>query len=414
MNSNKIDTAKFKSTKVGLIPKDWNLTTLNNIVNPKRSIRYGVVQPGNFSPQGRFLIRGKDYSFGWVSSDEFFRVSDEVEVKYKNARVATGDLLITIVGAGTGNIARVPSWLDGANITQTTARISIDEKIANPDFIRHYLDSFYGQRLVYKYQKGGAQPGLNCGDVKIFPIALPPLPEQRKIAEILSTWDAAINTTRRLIEKLKERNKGLAQQLLTGKKRLPGFEGEWQWKKASNVFNNVSIKNHQDEELLAVTQENGVIPRDHLEGRVTMPSGSRKGYKLVIPGQFVISLRSFQGGLEYSTHRGIVSPAYTILSPSTEISEGYYRHYFKSYHFIGHLATSVIGIRDGKQISFNDFKNQKLPYPSIEEQRQIAEFLDIGLREIEGQEMAYRNLKLQKKGLMQQLLTGKTRVNGLK
>src|SRR5690606_11710191 len=106
--------------------------------------------------------------------------------------------------------------------------------------------------------------------------------------------------------------------------------------------------------------------------RVVMPDGSTQGYKLVVPGNFIISLRSFQGGLEYSSYRGLVSPAYTVLEPIQSIDDEFYKQYYKSYDFIGHLAVAVIGIRDGKQISYEDFSFLKLPYPSLEEQQKIA------------------------------------------
>jgi len=108
-------------------------------------------------------------------------------------------------------------------------------------------------------------------------------------------------------------------------------------------------------------QDVGVVPRSSLDRKVVMPEGSTDGYKLVEPGDFVISLRSFEGGLEYSRFRGLVSPAYTVLKPAKPIVDDFYRHYFKSQEFIGRLAVAVIGIRDGKQISYDDFEFLKLP-----------------------------------------------------
>ena len=124
----------------------------------------------------------------------------------------------------------------------------------------------------------------------------------------------------------------------------------------------------------------------------------------------MISLRSFQGGLEYSYYRGLVSPAYTVLKPKKPISEEFYKQYFKSYDFIGHLAIAVIGIRDGKQISYDDFCTVKIPYPTIEEQTAIAEVLQTAEKEIELRKAKAEKLKEQKKGLMQQLLTGRVRL----
>lgn len=202
------------------------------------------------------------------------------------------------------------------------------------------------------------------------------------------------------------------QQLLTGKKRLPGFSGEWRKIKAGELFTSSSIKGNPDEVLLSATQEYGVIPRDQLEGRVTMPKGNLGSFKLVEEGDFVISLRSFQGGIEYSKYRGIVSPAYNVLKPIIEIDKAFYQFYFKSSDFIGHLAVAVIGIRDGKQISYDDFCFVKIPYPNIDEQKAISCILLQADKEIELANEKLARLQSQKRGLMQQLLTGRKRIIG--
>jgi type I restriction enzyme S subunit len=210
------------------------------------------------------------------------------------------------------------------------------------------------------------------------------------------------------------------RQLLTGTRRFPEFGetagtvGElpkgWQRLKARELFGNYSQKRNDGEKLLSVTQDRGVIPRSMLEGRVVMPESGSDGYKLVDPGDFVISLRSFQGGLEYSQYRGLVSPAYTVLKPRQAVNDAFFRHYFKSYDFIQRLAVAVIGIRDGKQISYSDFESIKLPNPPLKEQGRIATLLDVADREVELLRRQFEALKQQKKGLMQKLLTGEVRV----
>ncbi|MFN8864981.1 MAG: restriction endonuclease subunit S [Flavobacteriales bacterium] len=388
----------------------WQLMELRELIEERRSIRYGIVQPGDFDANGRFMVRGQDYSFGWVEPSKLFRVSDSVEAKYKNARLKAGDLIITIVGAGTGTVAIVPDWLEGANCTQTTARIAIDPEKAYSSYIYHFLNSSFGRKLTYENIKGGAQPGLNCGDIERFIIPLPPLPEQRAIARVLSTWDDAIRRTEQLIAQKELRKKWLMQNLLTGKMRLKGFEGEWRKVGAGDVFKSISKKGFSNEELLSATQDRGMIPRTMLEGRVTMPTSGTEGFKLVEIGDFVISLRSFQGGLEYSEYRGLVSPAYTVLKPKKSISEEFYKQYFKSEEFIGRLATAVIGIRDGKQISYDDFCVVKIPSPSIDEQTAIASVLQTADKEIDILKSKLEKQREQKKGLMQVLLTGRLRL----
>lgn len=158
-------------------------------------------------------------------------------------------------------------------------------------------------------------------------------------------------------------------------------------------------------------QDVGVVPRSSLDRKVVMPEGSTNGYKLVEPGDFVISLRSFEGGLEYSKFKGLVSPAYTVLASKRPIVDDFYRHYFKSTDFIRRLAVAVIGIRDGKQISYEDFAFLRLPYPSVLEQQEIAQLLNAAEVIIQKQKVELLLLKQEKTALMSQLLTGKRRVN---
>ena len=192
------------------------------------------------------MVRGQDYSKGWVDPSELFRVSSAVEEPFVNARIKAGDILLTIVGASTGRVAIVPRRLDGANLTQTTARIAINETTALNSYCAHVLISWYGARHVRNYIKGGAQPGLNCGDIEKFFIPLPPTKtEQEAIAEALSDADALIESLEQLISKKRQVKQGAMQELLTGKKRLPGFGGEWEVKTFDGVFARLNVKFHQ-------------------------------------------------------------------------------------------------------------------------------------------------------------------------
>jgi len=156
----------------------------------------------------------------------------------------------------------------------------------------------------------------------------------------------------------------------------------WKEAKSKRLFNETSIKNCRDEELLSATQNKGVIPRFMLKTRVVMPTGNLESFKLVKEGNFVISLRSFQGGLEYSKYRGLVSPAYNVLEEKIKQNKMYYKYLFKSHEFIGELQRNVTGIRQGKNIDVNDFKEIVLPIPSLDEQSKIVKYLDFQLAKI--------------------------------
>ncbi|MFJ7371418.1 restriction endonuclease subunit S [Lysinibacillus sp. NPDC098008] len=186
---------------------------------------------------------------------------------------------------------------------------------------------------------------------------------------------------------------------------LGEIPSEWEVKTTGELFENVSKKGFETLPVLSVTQDNGVVYRDDLDINIKYDKKSLKTYKLIESGQFVISLRSFQGGIEYSKITGISSPAYTILQPLEGVDTDYFRHLFKSFWFIDKLKGSIVGIRDGKQISYNDFKVIKLLLPTLKEQQKIASILSTVDEQIYETEQLIVKTKELKKGLMQQLLT---------
>jgi type I restriction enzyme S subunit len=150
----------------------------------------------------------------------------------------------------------------------------------------------------------------------------------------------------------------------------------WRLLRMKRMFRDVSEKNKPNTELLSVTQNQGVVPRSWVEGRMVMPSGNLESFKFIRKGDFAISLRSFEGGLEFCHHDGIISPAYTVLRSSTSIDSNFYKFLFKSSSFISELQTSIVGIREGKNISYPELSYSFLPIPPLEEQIRIASFLD--------------------------------------
>lgn len=206
---------------LGDIPMHWKVHQLRRLVLPGRRITYGIVQPGEPCKNGRYMVRGQDYSNGWGKPDTLFRVTPEIEEPYSRSRLKSGDLLITIVGAGVGNIAVVPEWLDGANITQTTARISVDSNIANPGYVALALQGPLGRNNVEQYVKGAAQPGLNLEHVRIFLLPMPPLEEQARIIKemepILLAFSTASAQLEGEIRLLREYSTRMTADVVTGK-----------------------------------------------------------------------------------------------------------------------------------------------------------------------------------------------------
>lgn len=181
----------------------------------------------------------------------------------------------------------------------------------------------------------------------------------------------------------------------------------------NKLFKSITNKNHNsDLPILAITQDQGAVPRDQIEYNVTVTDKSLSNYKVVEVGDFIISLRSFQGGIEYSRFKGICSPAYIILRKREEnISELYYKYFFKTWRYIQSLNRNLEGIRDGKMISYSQFSSVKVPYPrSFKEQQKIADCLSSIDELIDAENRKLKALEKYKKGLMQKLFPaeGKT------
>lgn len=285
------------------------------------------------------------------------------------------------------------------------------QTVPNPDaevdlkWLFYYLTSPRTKAKIISFATGTNIKNITQSELLAIPVSIPPYPEQTAIADLLSTWDTAIENTEQLIAAKLEQRKGLMQKLISEQCN------NWPHFKSEEIFGSISEKNYPEEELLSVTQDQGVIPRKMLEGRVMSPASGTSGYKLIDVGDFAISLRSFQGGIEYSKYRGIISPAYTVLRRKIELHDDFFRHFFKSHLFVEkYLRIAVIGIRDGKQVSIPDFMTVKIPCPTIEEQEEISSVINLADKEISLLQQQLYAFKEQKKGLMQQLLTGKVRV----
>ena len=150
----------------------------------------------------------------------------------------------------------------------------------------------------------------------------------------------------------------------------------WEARKMKYIFIERSEKNHPNEPVLCATQSQGVIPQSIYTNRVVVVNKGFDGLKFVKEGDFVISLRSFEGGIEYADYQGIISAAYTILVPNRKAESNYWRYLFKSHPFIQLLKTCVTGIREGQNINYPLLSRKFLPVPPLSEQERIVKFLE--------------------------------------
>lgn len=273
------------------------------------------------------------------------------------------------------------------------------------EFLYYYLQGI----PLAKWCNSGLVPVINTKTVLSQMVFLPPLPEQQKIAAILSTQDKVIELKEKLLAQKQQQKKYLMQQLLTGKKRLPGFCEKWTRKQLGELFENRVEINRSDLGLLAITSTRGILPRDCLDLKDNSSEDKSK-YLRICPGDIGYNtMRMWQGVSAYSEYEGIVSPAYTILAPMEGVYSRYFAYLFKTQSVIFSFYRFSQGlVDDTRNLKYENFKKISVSIPSkVAEQRAIVQILSTADHEIDLLQKSIEAEKQKKKALMQLLLTGK-------
>lgn len=275
------------------------------------------------------------------------------------------------------------------------------------EFLYYYLQGI----PLAKWCNSGLVPVINTKTVLSQMVFLPPLPEQQKIAAILSTQDKVIELKEKLLVQKQQQKKYLMQQLLTGKKRLPGFCEKWTRKQLGELFENRVEINRSDLGLLAITSTRGILPRDCLDLKDNSSEDKSK-YLRICPGDIGYNtMRMWQGVSAYSEYEGIVSPAYTILAPMEGVYSRYFAYLFKTQSVIFSFYRFSQGlVDDTRNLKYENFKKISVSIPSkVAEQRAIVQILSTADHEIDLLQKSIEAEKQKKKALMQLLITGKVR-----
>ena len=407
----------YKQTSIGIIPDDWEVKKMKEIAKVQGGFAF---DSRKFTSHGKFqVVKMSNVYNGNLDlerSGSYLPILTAQEEKFK---LNHDDILITLTGTiGKRDYGYSYRIIDEENLVlnQRVARLITKKECANPIYLSYEVKT---KRLLNQFffsTRGGTgnQANVGTGDVELLKVALPPLPEQQKIAEILSTWDTAIETCQKTIEQLKQRNKGLAQQLLSGKtNHMEGQDPHKDFHVVGKYVREVSKRNAdlQEKRILSVTNSRGFINQSEQFGR-ELASADLTNYKIVKRGQFAYNpSRVNVGSIDLLTNyeSGILSPMYVVFETSTGdlIPEFLYYH-LKTYWFTGHIPMFVQGsVRDS--LSFDGFSGMKFYIPEPKIQKEIVNILETASAELKLYENKLQNLQLQKKGLMQQLLTGKVR-----
>lgn len=242
-------------------------------------------------------------------------------------------------------------------------------------------------------------------------IEYPSINEQETIANYFTSLDSQISASTSRLASLKQMKAASLQAMFpqegetVPKIRFKGFEGEWKKVKADSIFKTFNEKNRPDLPVLSATQDRGMVTRESIGYNIFHDTSNEATYKHILPGQFVIHLRSFQGGFAHSEIEGIASPAYTIMDfKNKDLYHDYYwRYVFMSKEFIKRLELITYGIRDGRSISYDEFKEMSFLVPSKEEQIKIASYLKNLDRQISLQSQRLEKLKQIKSACLEKM-----------
>ncbi|MCW8335307.1 restriction endonuclease subunit S [Vibrio paucivorans] len=368
----------------------------------------------------------------WVTTSEVkFGVITDTEQKItqegldnSSAKLFPEDtILMAMYGQGKtrGQVAKLGIE---ASTNQACAALLL-HKDHDVDYYYQYLTSQYEN--IRELANSGGQQNLSAGIIKDIHVPIPPLPEQRKIAKMLSTWDKAITTTAKLIETSKQQKKALMQQLLTGKKRLvnpetgKAFEGEWEEVKLSYFFDRVTEKNKgQSTNVVTISAQHGLIRQEEFFKK-SVASETLDNYFILRKGQFAYN-KSYSNGYPMGAIKrlnryedAVVTSLYICFELKNEqmASSCFMEQYFES--GLLNRGLTKVAAEGGRahgllNVKPADFMALAIIAPQLNEQQKIASVLTAADKEIEVLETKLAHLKQEKKALMQQLLTGKRRV----
>lgn len=384
------------------------------------------------STKGDYKFRYIDISS--VSADNGITLGDEITFQEAPSRarriVKKDDVLVSTVRTYLRAIANI-DW-DAKDIIASTgfAVYTPNNKII-PRFLAYSIKSTKAINQICSNSKGVSYPAIQAQVLSSIEIPYWDLKRQEAIAAYLDKECEKIGRKIELLERKADAYSRLRRSLInravtrgldpnktfkTSKSSIcTEIPSHWQEKRIKDIFTEKSIKGYPNEPMLCATQSKGVIPQSLYENRVVTAVSGLENMKLVDVGNFVISLRSFQGGIEYAYYRGIISAAYTILELDTNNSRDYFRHFFKSLSLIKLMKKCVTGIRDGQNINYTTLKYEHIPVPPIDEQNEIAAYLDEKCAKIdailEKINTEVERLKELKRSLINEVVTGQRAID---
>lgn len=391
------------------LPSGWKVVRLGEIGKVINGLTYS---PDNVSNNGLLVLRSSN-----INNNSIVLNNDDVYVKgiSKFNKTLENDILICVRNGSKNLIGKSALITEKYKDLAFGAFMAIFRSNYNLFLIHIFKTNTFFKQV--KNDLGATINSINNGNLLNFKIPLPPLDEQEKIAEILSTWDEAINLTINLIESKKQFKKALMQNLLTAKIRFPEFKDEWKETKLGKILKEHKIKSDNKSEVFSVSVHKGIINQIEHLGR-SFSAEDTSNYNLVKPFDLVYT-KSPTGDFPFGIIKQnlnpfnvIVSPLYGVFEPINKFLGTLLHYFFESSIRTNNYLKPIIqkGAKNTINISNDTFLSRSILVPiNLDEQQKIAEVLTACDDEINLLNLKLENLKKQKQGLMQKLLKGEMR-----
>lgn len=378
---------------------EWETFTFDEIAQYKKGPFGSALKKDLFVPQSENAIKVYEQQNAikkdWTLS-RYYITKDYFNAHMKQFVAKAGDLIVSCAGT-IGEVYELPKDAEEGVFNQALMRVRVNNEVVNKEIFITVFSSMI-DKFSKIYSNGSAIKNIPpFADLKKTQVYLPCKEEQIVIAQLLRSLDERIATQNKIIEDMKKQKCAIIEKVYS---EIQGKEYSY-----GQLFDVVNERNKQMEysNILSASQEKGMVNRDDLNLDIQFERSNINTYKIVRKGDYVIHLRSFQGGFAFSDKLGVCSPAYTILRPNSLLEYGYLSNYFTSQRFIKSLVLVTYGIRDGRSINVDEWLRMKITIPPKEHQQYIVKVIGTFERKIKDEEAYAAQLSIQKQYLLRQM-----------
>ena len=417
----------YKQTKVGIIPENWEVVNFDELKDKtdRHSITGGPfgsdLKSEHYTSSGVRVIQLQNIGDGKYINKEFVYTSEEKANQLKNCLIYPNEIILAKMAEPVARACLIPSFEDKFLMCSDGIRLLVDKNKFSTKYVLEYINYDLFRKIAINRSTGSTRGRIGLTDLKTIPLALPPLKEQEKIAEILTIWDEAITKQTELLRAKELQKKGLMQKLLSGEVRFSGFSDEWEEVRLSKIIKLQGGYAFKSEEfkkkgipIIRISNISNNSNYMEMNDLIYYDELSNESNFLIKKNDLLIAMSGATTGkvsiynLEKKAYLNQRVGLFKVIKPTLINYSFLIQFVFSNFFSVQLKSLLVAGAQPN--ISSKDIKSLKIKLPSLPEQRKIAEVLSLADDEINLLKNELEELKQQKKTLMQKLLTGEVRV----